>query len=140
MRRHQVLGAQGAYYLATGVAPFAYAFDRNDGDMLANFSQDGLPGRSARLADHAAIALENARLYEELAEHRRRLQDLVSKLVAAQEEERRRLRRDLGLTQSDMASDLEVSPSYIEESSCSTVPKSMASDWLVGLAPRLPWP
>jgi len=32
---------------------FAYAFDRGDGDMLANFSQDGLPGRSARLADHA---------------------------------------------------------------------------------------
>jgi len=32
---------------------FAYAFDRNDGDMLANFSQDGLPGISARLADHA---------------------------------------------------------------------------------------
>lgn len=32
---------------------FAYAFDRDDGDMLANFSQDGLPGRAARLADHA---------------------------------------------------------------------------------------
>ena len=32
---------------------FAYAFDRNDGDMLANFSQDGLPGISATLANHA---------------------------------------------------------------------------------------
>lgn len=32
---------------------FAYAFDRDDGDMLANFSQDGLPGRSASLAGHA---------------------------------------------------------------------------------------
>jgi hypothetical protein len=32
---------------------FAYAFDRGDGDMLANFSQDGLPGISARLANHA---------------------------------------------------------------------------------------
>ena len=32
---------------------FAYAFDRADGDMLANFSQDGLPGLSARLANHA---------------------------------------------------------------------------------------
>ncbi|MBV7535263.1 DUF2804 domain-containing protein [Duganella sp. sic0402] len=32
---------------------FAYAFDRRDGDMLANFSQDGLPLLSARLADHA---------------------------------------------------------------------------------------
>jgi hypothetical protein len=32
---------------------FAYAFDRNDGDMLANFSQDVIGGRAARLADHA---------------------------------------------------------------------------------------
>jgi hypothetical protein len=32
---------------------FAYAFDRGDGDMLANFSQDGLPLVSARLANHA---------------------------------------------------------------------------------------
>ncbi|MFA9216963.1 MAG: DUF2804 domain-containing protein [Sphingomonadaceae bacterium] len=32
---------------------FAYAFDRNDSDMLTNYSQDGLPGISARLADHA---------------------------------------------------------------------------------------
>jgi Protein of unknown function (DUF2804) len=34
---------------------FAYAFERGDGDMLANFSQDGLPGRiSATLAPDAA--------------------------------------------------------------------------------------
>ncbi len=33
---------------------FGYAFDRGDGDMMANFSEDGLPGRfSARLADDA---------------------------------------------------------------------------------------
>lgn len=32
---------------------FAYAFDRDDGDMLANFSQDGLPGVSASLAGSA---------------------------------------------------------------------------------------
>lgn len=30
---------------------FAYAFDRRDEDMLANFSQDGLPLVSARMAD-----------------------------------------------------------------------------------------
>ena len=35
---------------------FAYAFDRDDGDMLTNFSQDGLPGVSARLADHVGGA------------------------------------------------------------------------------------
>jgi PAS domain S-box-containing protein len=43
------------------------------------------------LANQAASALENAQLYEELTEHRRRLQDLVGKLVTAQEEERRRV-------------------------------------------------
>lgn len=32
---------------------FAYAFDRKDEDMLANFSQEGLPGIAARVADHA---------------------------------------------------------------------------------------
>jgi len=35
---------------------FAYAFDRDDSDMLTNFSQDGLPGISARLADHVGGA------------------------------------------------------------------------------------
>jgi signal transduction histidine kinase len=45
----------------------------------------------ASVANQAASALENAQLYEELAEHRRRLQDLVGKLVTAQEEERRRV-------------------------------------------------
>jgi len=33
---------------------FGYAFDRSDGDMMANFSEDGLPGRfSVALADDA---------------------------------------------------------------------------------------
>lgn len=32
---------------------FAYAFDRDDGDLLANFSQDGLPITSARVAARA---------------------------------------------------------------------------------------
>jgi len=45
----------------------------------------------ASLASQAASALENAQLYEELAEHRHRLQELVGKLVIAQEEERRRV-------------------------------------------------
>jgi PAS domain S-box-containing protein len=43
------------------------------------------------LANQAASALENARLYGELGERERRLQELVGKLMAAQEEERRRV-------------------------------------------------
>jgi PAS domain S-box-containing protein len=41
------------------------------------------------LANQAASALENAQLYGELAKRERRLQELVGKLLGAQEEERR---------------------------------------------------
>jgi signal transduction histidine kinase len=43
------------------------------------------------LASQAASALENARLYGELADREHRLQDLVEKLFVAQEEERRHI-------------------------------------------------
>jgi PAS domain S-box-containing protein len=45
----------------------------------------------ASLATQAASALENARLYRQLVEHERQLQDLVEALLAAQEKERRRV-------------------------------------------------
>jgi PAS domain S-box-containing protein len=43
------------------------------------------------LARRAALAIDNARLHREVAERERRLQDLVGRLLAAQEEERRRV-------------------------------------------------
>jgi PAS domain S-box-containing protein len=59
----------------------------------------------ASLANQAASALENARLYGELAEHERELQELVGKLVTAQEEERRRVAYEVhdGLAQTAAA-------------------------------------
>jgi PAS domain S-box-containing protein len=45
----------------------------------------------ASLATQAASALENARLYRQLVERERQLQDLVETLLAAQEKERRRV-------------------------------------------------
>jgi PAS domain S-box-containing protein len=53
------------------------------------------------LTSQAASALENAWLYEELGERERALQDLVGKLLGAQEEEQRRVAHDLhdGLAQ-----------------------------------------
>ena len=53
------------------------------------------------LARQAASALENAQLYQELAERERRLKDLVGRLMGAKEEERRRVAYEVhdGLTQ-----------------------------------------
>jgi signal transduction histidine kinase len=53
------------------------------------------------LASQAGSALENARLYGELSEREKRLRELVGKLMAAQEEERRRVAYEVhdGLTQ-----------------------------------------
>ncbi|HKH58466.1 MAG TPA: PAS domain S-box protein [Rubrobacter sp.] len=53
------------------------------------------------LANQAASALENARLYAELTERENQLRRLVGKLVTAQEEERRRVAYDVhdGLAQ-----------------------------------------
>ena len=48
-------------------------------------------GIIASLATQAASALENARLYRQLVERERQLQDLVVTLLAAQEKERRRV-------------------------------------------------
>ncbi len=58
-------------------------------------------GFLSSLANHAGSALENARLYEELARREDRLQQLVGKLIATQEEERRRVAYEVhdGLTQ-----------------------------------------
>lgn len=57
------------------------------------------------LASQATSALENSRLYEELAARERQLQDLVGQLLVAQEEERRRVAYDIhdGLTQTAVA-------------------------------------
>ncbi len=59
----------------------------------------------ASLANQAASALENARLYEELAGRERQLHDLVVQLLAAQEEERRSIAYDIhdGLAQTAAA-------------------------------------
>jgi PAS domain S-box-containing protein len=53
------------------------------------------------LANQGASALENAWLYQELAERERELQELVGRIVVAQEEERRRVAYEVhdGLTQ-----------------------------------------
>jgi PAS domain S-box-containing protein len=57
------------------------------------------------LASQAASALENARLYEELEKRERALQDLVGKLLRAQEEEHRRVAYEVhdGLAQISVA-------------------------------------
>jgi signal transduction histidine kinase len=74
--------------------------------MLEAYGPESLAGEDAveflrSLAAQAASALENARLYNELAEREARLKELVGKLLTAQEEERRRVAYEVhdGLTQ-----------------------------------------
>ncbi|HET9966548.1 MAG TPA: PAS domain S-box protein [Rubrobacter sp.] len=57
------------------------------------------------LANQAASALENARLYAELTERENQLRHLIGKLITAQEEERRRVAHDVhdGLAQTAAA-------------------------------------
>lgn len=64
--------------------------------VLEAYGPESLAGDDAveilrSLATQAASALENARLYGELAERERRLADLIRQLLTAQEEERRRV-------------------------------------------------
>ena len=56
-------------------------------DLLEQEITETLSG----LANQAASALDNAHLYEELAERERRLRELVRQILKAQEEERRRV-------------------------------------------------
>jgi signal transduction histidine kinase len=78
--------------------------------ILESFGSEALGQKDNRetlasLAGQAASALENARLYEELAERERRLHELVRQLLTAQEEERRRVAHDVhdGLAQTAAA-------------------------------------
>jgi PAS domain S-box-containing protein len=74
--------------------------------VLEAYGPEGLAekatvGTFESLARQAVSALENAQLYQKVAEHEGRLKDLVGKLLVAREEERRRVAYDLhdGLTQ-----------------------------------------
>lgn len=61
---------------------------------IRTFSQSDLRLAQA-LADQIAVAVENARLYEELVEKERLRGELLDKVISAQEDERRRIAREL---------------------------------------------
>lgn len=77
------------------------------GIMVCSYAESGRQYQSSDLdlfkdlASRAAVALENAHLYQQLAEREQRLQDLVERLLTSQEEERRRVAYDVhdGLAQ-----------------------------------------
>lgn len=59
-------------------------------DSGRRYTDDDIPW-AQDLAERAALAIDNARLYKQLGERQRQLQELVGKLLVAQEEERRRV-------------------------------------------------
>ena len=77
--------------------------------VLEAYGPDALAEEGAEtlysLSSQAASALENARLYTELAERENQLRELVGRLITAQEEERRRVAYDVhdGLAQTAAA-------------------------------------
>lgn len=87
------LGARGGVFGVLEAYGSEVLSQKDNGDTLTS------------LAGQAASALENARLYEELAERERRLHELVRQLLTAQEEERRRVAHDIhdGLAQTAAA-------------------------------------
>lgn len=64
-------------------------FSARDSDAVPYTLED--QGFLQDLADRAALAIDNTGLYKQLLERERQLQDLVGRLLVAQEEERRRV-------------------------------------------------
>lgn len=77
------------------------AKDVTTGALIAyNFDSPGSFSRSdvqalQALADQAAVAVENARLYEEVQQKEEQRRQLLDKVILAQEEERKRVAREL---------------------------------------------
>jgi PAS domain S-box-containing protein len=69
-------------------------------ESARTFTPDDL-SLAEEIARRTALALENARLHHDLGAHRKQLQELVGRLLTAQEEERRRVAYDVhdGLAQ-----------------------------------------
>ncbi len=99
LRYPEVAGNRPRGYRATAALPVLVS-GRVAGALSLTFARDHAFGESERLfmrllARQCGQALERARLYHDIAEREQRLADLVRRLLASQEEERRRLAYEL---------------------------------------------
>ncbi len=92
---------QAALYAQAGIRSLASATMLHEGELVGCLAVYGARlgheelGMLRGLADQAALAISNARLYEALQREQRACEGLLAKVISAQEEERKRIAREL---------------------------------------------
>lgn len=117
--------ANAAIYRELGLRAMASAFLTREGQLVGRLNiftkgekrdfDEGELTLLQALADQAGMAITNARLFEEVKEKREQLGELSRQLIHAEEEERRRLSRELHDSVGQMVTALKINLSLLRD-------------------------